>query len=57
MAVLVNSGEFDGLSSADAFNAIADALAEKGRGSSPDQLPAPRLAGFQASVTGAAPFP
>jgi leucyl-tRNA synthetase len=29
---LVNSGEFDGLSSADAFNAIADALAEKGRG-------------------------
>ncbi len=30
--VLVNSGEFDGLSSADAFNAIADALAAKGHG-------------------------
>ena len=29
---LVNSGEYDGLSSADAFNAIADALADKGRG-------------------------
>ena len=28
----MNSGEFDGLSSAEAFNAIADALAEKGRG-------------------------
>jgi len=29
---LVNSGEYDGLSSAAAFNAIADALAEKGHG-------------------------
>jgi leucyl-tRNA synthetase len=29
---LVNSGEFDGLSSAEAFEAIADALAAKGRG-------------------------
>ncbi len=29
---LVNSGEYDGLSSADAFDAIADALAEKGHG-------------------------
>jgi leucyl-tRNA synthetase len=29
---LVNSGDYDGLSSADAFNAIADALADKGRG-------------------------
>ncbi|MGE0622382.1 MAG: leucine--tRNA ligase [Pseudomonadales bacterium] len=29
---LVNSGEYDGLSSADAFNAIADALEAKGRG-------------------------
>ena len=29
---LVNSGAYDGLSSAEAFDAIADALAEKGRG-------------------------
>ncbi len=29
---LINSGEFDGLSSADAFGAIADALTAKGRG-------------------------
>ncbi|HEY5645835.1 MAG TPA: leucine--tRNA ligase [Pseudomonadales bacterium] len=29
---LINSGEFDGLSSADAFTAIADALEAKGRG-------------------------
>ena len=29
---LINSGEFDGLSSMEAFNAIADALEKKGRG-------------------------
>ena len=49
---LINSGEFDGLSSAQAFDAIADALAATRCRPPYDQLPAARLGRFPPALLG-----
>ena len=51
---LVNSGQYSGLSSAEAFDALADACEASGRGTgATGQLPAARLGLSPASATGA----